>query len=289
MAIRSFEDFAPPRRFDAIAFDRGRIEESADETGPWTEVETIVLSPIDTDPSRPRLRDLTTSLATVDPGWYRFVWIDTNDSTFTGDPVFFSSDENDDAVDDLRDTRVLIPRLRRALEGPHGATVTPSEFSDDEVNAIAADAIADLILYSGGNNIFGHQLEVVERDDFYSAPTAWRTDAELTDAEGSVIVAQAALTHFALALKTMGKTKETISDEGQTWSWEMASNVLTEQIKGLRADRDRALEILEGKHVVADSYINYLAVRDRYTDALIEPFANRGVGGIECDPRFGAW
>lgn len=197
-------------------------------------------------------------------------------------------------VTDLRDTRVLIPRLRRALQGPHasGSAVPGNSLSDDEVNAIAADAIGDLILYSGSETVFGHRLEVVERDPYYMAPVAWRTDGELTDAEIAVIVAQAALTYYGIFLNTL-KTAETIQDEGQTWTYEIGASVLTERIKGLRSDRDRALEILAGKHLVSDTYVNYLAVRDSWTDALIEPFTRHpgggfgAGGGLETDPRFG--
>jgi hypothetical protein len=78
----------------------------------------------------------------------------------------FLVDENQTlipAVTDARDVRTLIPRVRRALDGP--AATSPladaSTLTDDEVTAVIADAIADILLYTGGSTVFGHTLEVV--------------------------------------------------------------------------------------------------------------------------------
>lgn len=197
-------------------------------------------------------------------------------------------------VTDLRDTRVLIPRVRRSIEGPDeagfgGSAGTP-DLTDDEVNALVADAVADVILYSGGHSVFGYILEIAERDDYYMAPTAYRTDTEMSLEAQSVIAAQAALNHFTHTLKTL-KTSERIADEGQEWEYQIGATVLTEQIKGLREDRDKALKALAGNNVVAEDYINFLAVRDSYTDSLIEPWSDGGLGrgGQNCDPRFGGF
>src|SRR4051794_8375133 len=91
-------------------------------------------------------------------------------------------------VTDLRDTRVLIPRVRRGLEG---AEVASPSIEDDGINGIIADAVANVILLTGG--LWGHQLEVVTRDSEYMAPTAWLVDPQLSEAEGSLIVIQAQL------------------------------------------------------------------------------------------------
>lgn len=192
------------------------------------------------------------------------------------------------AVTDLNDTRVLIPRVRRALDGPHasGSAAASNTLSDDEVNALVADAIADLILYSGGSSVFGHSLEVVERDPYYMAPTAWRTDTALDEWEGSIVVAQAALGYFIQQVKVL-KTSERIADEGQEWEYTIAASVLTEQIRALQKARDEAIEVLQSQNVVTDDYINFLAVRDQATAALIEPWspAIGGGGGQQLDPR----
>lgn len=183
-------------------------------------------------------------------------------------------------VTDLRDTRVLIPRVRRALQGPHasGSAAVANDLSDEETNALIADALADIILYGGGEDVFGHKLEVAARDDVYMAPIAWTTDTPLTEYEGSVVVAQAALNWF-LNYAQQVKTSEKIADEGQSWEYEIAATVITQQIKALREDRDRALEMLRGQRTVTDDYVNFLQERDYKTDVLIEPWANGGGRG----------
>lgn len=190
-------------------------------------------------------------------------------------------------VTDPRDTRVLIPRVRRALLGPHatGSAAVGNDLDDSEVNGLVADSIADIILFSGGSDIFGHSLEVAERDPYYMAPSAWRTDTELSEVEGSIVVAQAALNYF-LVRAEMLKTSEKIADEGQSWEYGIAASVVTERIAALRDARDRALDTLRDTHLVSDAYVNLLEVRDRHTDALIEPWACGSGGGQETDWRF---
>lgn len=193
-------------------------------------------------------------------------------------------------VTDLRDTRVLIPRYRRAVLGQYAsASALINPVSDEEANAGIADAIADIILYSGGEGLFGHKLEVVARDEFYQAPIAWQTDSALSEEEGSVIISQAALNRWLTEIKTL-KTQEKMSDEGQSWEYQIAASVVTERIKALREDRDRALDILKSRHMVTDDYVNFLAVRDEalgtITDRLIEPWSNdMGRGGQMLDSR----
>jgi hypothetical protein len=183
------------------------------------------------------------------------------------------------AVTELTDTRVLIPRVRRALEGPDSvsgsAAVAAGGLLDDQVNALIADAIANIILYTGG--LFGHTLEVEDRDDEYMAPIAWSVDPELSEAEGGVIVAQAALDYYFDFARGM-KVSQRIADEGQ---------LLTEQLKFLIGERDRALELIGEENSGLETWTNFIAVRDAQTSAIIEPWLGGGVGGQSYDPRFG--
>lgn len=191
-------------------------------------------------------------------------------------------------VTDLRDIRVMIPRVRRALDGPEatGSAAVSAKLSDDQVTAVIADAIANVIFYSSGS--FGRQLEVLERDPNYLAPIAWRTSEALTEDEQSVIVAQAALDYFFHGLTTL-KTSETQKEADREWSWGTSASAIAERVKDLRAQRDRAIELLTTQNVIAEAWVNTLEVRDRYTDMLIEPFLtsmgySTGLGGLEFEP-----
>jgi hypothetical protein len=190
-----------------------------------------------------------------------------------------------EAVTDPRDTRVLIPRTRRALEGIEaaGSGFNPSTFSDEAMNAAVADSIANLLLYTG--SFFGHQLEVVARDEFYLAPIAWRTSEALTEPEASLVALQAAL-DFVYVTLVGEKTSQTIRNEGQEWSWTTSAQVLAERLKGLRADRDRAIDVLSTDGAMPEAYFSFLEVRDARVSALIEPWLHGGSQyGQQLDPR----
>jgi hypothetical protein len=135
------------------------------------------------------------------------------------------------------DTRVLIPRVRRAVEGI-GA---PERFSDDDINFLIADSIADVILYTGG--MFGKDLLVTARDPDPGPPSEYATSDELTFPEESMIAAQAALTAVYQQLSEL-KVQETIRDEGQEWSYALSATLMRDRIKQLQSERDKALTVI---------------------------------------------
>lgn len=175
----------------------------------------------------------------------------------------------------------MVPRVRRAVEGV-GA---PQVLSDDEIKDLVADALAEVILYTGG--LFGKTLTVTERDE-NNAPIEYEVDPELTLPEETVVATQAALNHFFHEFQDQ-KISERIADESTTWEWAKSANLRTQQFQALVAERDRALEaIAETEGIVLDSYASFLATRDAYTAALVEPWTigAAGVGG-QGDFRFG--
>lgn len=187
------------------------------------------------------------------------------------------------AVTDIRDTRVLIPRLRRALDGPTAmSSASPSAtLSDEQVNAVIADAVASIILYS--QSLFGATLEVAERDPHYMAPIAWRTEPALSEPQATCVVAQAALDYFYSRLSTTagGKTSETIKDEATEWTWEISPQAVVERLRQLRADREKAIETLVEAGWEADvAWESFIGTRDRWTSLLIEPWVEGGGPGI---------
>jgi len=191
-------------------------------------------------------------------------------------------------VSDPKDVRVLIPRMRRALDGPHatGSAAVSSTMNDDELTGVIADAISDVVLFTG--TAFGKDLEVVARDDYYLAPTEWQTTEPLTEPEISVITAQAALNYFYRVLSAL-KTSVKMADEGQEWQYSVSAQAVAERIKGLRADRDAALARIDASELVGTAWESFIAVRDVETAALIEPWVfGAGYGGGQTyDARFG--
>lgn len=77
MSVVTFIDYTPTARFDGNPWTHARIEGAADSAGPWEELETVALDPVDTDPERPQARGFTTELVT-DETWFRIVFVDAD-------------------------------------------------------------------------------------------------------------------------------------------------------------------------------------------------------------------
>ena len=176
--------------------------------------------------------------------------------------------------------RVILPRVRRALEGAGAVEV----MSDEAIKDIVADALSDILLYTG--SVFGKTLDVLETDPGGGFPTEYATSEPLSLAEGSVVAAQAALTFFFFRFAGT-KIQEQISDEAQHWSYSLSASLLKDQLKLLVDQRDKAIEALESTSGL-ESYVSFISVRDVVTSRAIEPWVDgaAGVGGM-TDFRFG--
>lgn len=181
------------------------------------------------------------------------------------------------------DIRVMTGRVRRAVEG----VGTPASLTDDEIKDLIADALADIVLYSGAG-VFGKTLIVTDRG-VNDEPTEYATSDELTLAEQSVVAAQAALTYFFYSFVNL-KVHEKIADEGQSWEYTLSATLLRDQLAYLIKNRDNALEqVTAAGNAVLEGYESFLAVRDAYTSRLVEPWVHAiGVGGQQ-DFRFGGY
>lgn len=83
----------PPARADGEPFVSVTIREASAEAGPFTDLTTIALDPIDADPGDPQDRDFTFE-SDLAQAWFRLIFTDTDgDTSPPSDPVF------DDAED----------------------------------------------------------------------------------------------------------------------------------------------------------------------------------------------
>jgi hypothetical protein len=93
--VITLERVTPVARYDALWWTHARIEEAADPDGAWTEVETILLSPVEPDPTNPLARNLTSEDASDGELWYRVVFVDANgDESAPTAPVFNGEPDN---------------------------------------------------------------------------------------------------------------------------------------------------------------------------------------------------
>lgn len=179
-----------------------------------------------------------------------------------------------------QDVAELTPRVRRAVEGP--IPLVTGALDDDQILALTADAIADVILFAAGQ--WEHTLLVTTRDPDTNFPTGWAVDPGLTPEEESLIAAQAALTYYFHAFKEM-KLSERIRNEGQEWEYTISANLLRDAWKALKDQRDMALAALTRSNPVFARYSSILHVRDSLAAAYLEPWVQGGLGGgIELVP-----
>lgn len=173
------------------------------------------------------------------------------------------------------DVAELVPRVRRAIEGPASTPETPGALSEEQITAITADAIASVIFYTDGR--WGFTLS----GNGDTSNPEWTIAPDPSLPEQTVIVAQAALDYFFFEFSTV-KTRERLSNEATEWEYEQSAQLLTERFKLLIGERDKALEVIEGlRRGTTARFASFIAVRDAQTSALIEPWVaeNGGVGG----------
>lgn len=175
------------------------------------------------------------------------------------------------------DIEELVPAVKRAL-----GTVGLSGVLDPDVYALTADALADVMLYTG--SVFGTKLLVTDRDPDTNAPTKYATERELTLTETAVIRAQAALNRLFVVLRDE-KISESISDESQTYDWAKSAQLLRDQLKLLVDERNKAIDALMSQGAALDSYESFVHVQDRWVSRRIEPWVD-GSGSDANTPFF---
>lgn len=82
--VQSFSAVTPPPRYDAIPWTDLEILEAATEVGPFTLIDTQAI-PVDASPDTPNTVEITTTVAMLPLGWYRFRFKDAipNYSNYT--------------------------------------------------------------------------------------------------------------------------------------------------------------------------------------------------------------
>lgn len=173
---------------------------------------------------------------------------------------------------DPQDVRQLVPRVRRALEGP---VQIAGGLSDAEIEAVTADAIADLILLTAGE--WKYTLAVSEVDDDTQLPLHYAVSPELSLVEQSLVAAQAALTQIFHSMRDV-KTSERIANEGQEWEYSRSASLLRDWLAALQKQRDDALAALEKANPIMVRVSSILAVRDRLASQVIEPWLHGQIG-----------
>jgi hypothetical protein len=177
--VVSFYDVQPIPRYDGVVWTHVTIGEAAGEAGPFTIIDNITLTPVDTDPAHPMVRQLTTENAALDSGWYQLTFVDASgDVQQPVVPLWDSPEEGqawlctvyDVALKDLSRTRDSYGNLA----GTFNQETAPT---DDQVIAMiqrlgpaVADAIGDDIpvaLYDDAQNVLATRVAMQIELDYY--------------------------------------------------------------------------------------------------------------------------
>lgn len=89
--VLTFEDYEPSPRDDGSPWTYAEIRESDAEAGDYTLIDTITLSPVDTDPADPQPRSFTTKKATLAAGWYRVDFFDASGAQSPSEPIYHTN------------------------------------------------------------------------------------------------------------------------------------------------------------------------------------------------------
>ncbi len=75
--VLTFPTYTPPARNDDVAWTEALVQQADASDGTYALIDTLTLDPVDSDPTTPQERHLTTYEADDTPGkWYRIVWAD---------------------------------------------------------------------------------------------------------------------------------------------------------------------------------------------------------------------
>lgn len=148
--VVTFQGFTPPAREDGEAWANALVFESASEAGPWTQIDTVQLSPVDVDPSAPVERNFTTEEGTLEQGWYYIQYEDANgDLSSDSPPIFNSPAANYAYLPSLAEVGARLRNRTRDdggnLVGTFNANTEPTGPQANHLIQIAATDVADVI------------------------------------------------------------------------------------------------------------------------------------------------
>lgn len=146
MAVVSFAEIRPEPRYDGMPWTQAVIEEGASVDGPWSDVETIALDPVDDDPANPEARNLTSDNALNSENWFRVTFKDEvgNEQDPTHPIRFGESPIEGNYVPTVREVAALIrSRTKTDMGREEGTFNDKTRPTDEEVVELVEQATAD--------------------------------------------------------------------------------------------------------------------------------------------------
>lgn len=168
-----FDDYQPPVRNDGLPWLQAIIQESSQASGPWAVIDTITLSPVETDPLHPQAYSFTTDEAELSDGWYRIIWKDAAGDERPTTPVRLSGDIRAQIRPTLQSlSSIMRNRLKTTygiadvfnnLDGDAGTTPSANQASDN------IDVATDMVLTKLGLTFDSKYYRLASRASMFKA------------------------------------------------------------------------------------------------------------------------
>lgn len=168
--VISFVNVIPSARFDSLAWTQVRVQEAATEDGTYTTIDTIILDPVEPDPTDPLARSFTTENGTDVDLWYRVIFVDADgDVSQPSDPVQNTSSAFTDSVS-YATVEEFFRRIK--IRAPDADQTAAAE----RVLAAAAGEI-DAELDRAGDSLQGWELSLAAEVNLERAEEHWSATA----------------------------------------------------------------------------------------------------------------
>lgn len=167
--VVTFERYRPPIRYDDVVWTQAKIDESADGLTGWTTIDTLTLSPVDTDAEHPAYRNFTITNGTAIDYWYRVFFADGSGNV--SQPTVAVQNSTGSVSGDVA-AYVTVDELSRILKirSPSDAQTAAME----RVLLMAAQEIHDEIQLDADTALTAAQLAIVEEINLERAVEHWR-------------------------------------------------------------------------------------------------------------------
>jgi hypothetical protein len=144
-----FFDFRPVPRTDGIKWVTIKVDEGAAEGGPWTEIDSFNISTqlggLDADASHPSARSFTTHNATLENGWYRVRFVDSNGNVMGVEPIHNTAPDPAEYLPSLSDVGLVT--LGRTVDSVNNITGTFSRDTQPD------DASVSRLILAAGDDV----------------------------------------------------------------------------------------------------------------------------------------
>lgn len=134
MTLVSFFDYAPPPRYDSLPWTNIQIFESTSKDGPWSQIDSFAILPLDTNPAHPAARNFSTdnALLPFGTGWYKVRFVDEASDFVEAEPIQNVEPEASEYLPSLSDVADLLLSRTRDSNGVYQNTFTNDTTPTDE-------------------------------------------------------------------------------------------------------------------------------------------------------------